>query len=159
MRKDALFVVDTNVLLHDSYALRTLAASEVYLPASVLEELDHFKRDVSDLGRNARHALLELETAFEKSSTKTSEDSQRLLVAKTLAGGHLTLVSSAQDDQKLLPSEFVGTKGDDNLLSIAKRLKAKNLTTPIVVLSKDRSLRIKALTLGVEASEIGRAHV
>ncbi len=59
MRKN--FVLDTNVLLHDSRCLEAFADNVVNIPIYVIEELDHFKRDQSELGRNARHVAREID--------------------------------------------------------------------------------------------------
>ena len=56
------FVLDTNVLLHDPFAITRFGAHEVVLPIYVVEELDQFKKSVNGLGRNARAIARQLDT-------------------------------------------------------------------------------------------------
>ncbi|MEY3014865.1 MAG: hypothetical protein RIT45_3600 [Pseudomonadota bacterium] len=138
MRKN--FVLDTNVLLHDSRCLEAFADNVVNIPIYVIEELDHFKRDQSELGRNARHVAREIDRYREGG---------RLEDGVETAGGGLVRVCFTK---KRLPGEFaVGQVMDNAILSVAVDLRDREPDTPVIFVTKDTNLRIRADALGITA--------
>src|SRR6476646_2517650 len=88
------FVVDTNVLLHNPSSIFMFADNEVIIPFDVIEELDKFKTNSDDLGRNARTVIRHLDRLREKGSL-----SEGVRVEET--GGRVRIV--LEEDQKLCP--------------------------------------------------------
>lgn len=135
------FVLDTNVLLHDAGALFAFADNDVVLPILVLEELDTFKRNQDELGRNARavtHYLDELQA--EGSLSKG---------VPTPGGGSVRIELEHQDGTGL-PAGFDAKKNDSRILSCALALK-NNGSGPLQLVTKDINLRVKAEALGIHA--------
>lgn len=145
------YVLDTNVLLHDASVLDTLADQSVILPISILEELDHFKRDTTDRGVNARIASVQIEKLF-KGFPGLAAD-QLAVGVRTEAGGMVSFQACVQEDLKDLPTEFMNSKGDDNLLAIAKKAQKRYIGQKIVIMSKDRNLRLRASLLGLDVQD------
>jgi PhoH-like ATPase len=136
------FVLDTNVLLHDSGCLQAFADNTVNIPIFVIEELDTFKRDQTELGRNARAISREI-------------DRLRLLgnlrdgVAME-SGGVLRVIL----DRASLPDGFsVQHSMDDAILSSALWVRQQAPDTQLIFVSKDTNLRIRADALGLVAED------
>ncbi len=141
------FVLDTNVLLHDPEALFRFEENEVVIPIWVVEEIDHFKRDVTEIGRNARRASRELDNLRLKGP-----------IAEGVAletGGKLSI--SMERVENNLPPTLMDNKGDNLILGVAIALKNKKKN--VVLVSKDTNLRIKANALGVEAQDYERGKI
>lgn len=146
------FVLDTNVLLHDPNALHKFQDNRVIIPITVVEELDHFKKDLNMLGRNAR---------------TVSKFIDRMRVTGSLSkgvplenGGELR-VAFCGNGNSLLPAELYGEKKDNHILAVALSVQAREKDVPVVVISKDTNLRIKADALGLRAEdyESGRVEI
>lgn len=141
-----LFVIDTNVLLSNPNAIFSFDDNDVYIPISVIEEIDSFKKGLSETGRNARHLSRILD---------------ELRVRGSLSGG-ITLFPERQNsgsvfvyldsDMSLLPSHFE-RKTDNLILTVALLLKAKNAKNPVVLITKDSNLRIKADAIGIDVQD------
>ena len=145
MRK--AFVLDTNVLLHNAQALFSFADNEVVIPIDVLEELDRFKTENTDLGRNAREAARELDRLRAGGSLV-----EGVPIGET--GGIIRI------DMKSELSRESGLREDtrDNrILSVASRL--KDAGRKVVFVSKDINGRIKADALGVKAMDYEKQKV
>ncbi len=135
------FILDTNVLLHDPRAFQQFEENTVIIPIGVIEEIDHFKRDLSELGRNARQAsrgLDELRQRGKLSEGVDLDNGGRLRVAMTWAEGR---------------PPAGGGGADHEILELARRLQREEADAPCVVVSKDINLRIKADGLGVAAED------
>ncbi len=146
------FVLDTNVLLHDPNALFRFKDNRVILPITVIEELDHFKKDLNVLGRNARTVSKFVDRLRHEGS---------LSQGVPLEGGGELRVAFGGDGSKLLPAELYGEKEDNHILAVALSVRAREKETPVVVISKDTNLRIKADSLGLRAEdyESGRVEI
>jgi PhoH-like ATPase len=136
------FILDTNVLLHDPHAVERFGDKEVVIPIYVLEEVDTFKRELSERGRNARMVSRYLDDLREGGSLADG--------VRTAQGGRLRVA---------LPpgsiSEGVGrSKGktvDSLILQTALDEQAKTPETPLVFVTKDVNLRIRADAVGLQA--------
>ncbi len=144
MRK--IFVLDTNVLLHDSSALKSFADNEVVLPIDVIEELDIFKKDNDEKGRNARTVIRKLDELRMRG---------RLGEGVTLkSGGILRIV---MDGDIKLPAGFLKKEKDNRILMIAYELQRKG--NRVIFVSKDINARVKADALGIKAVDFEKRKV
>ncbi|NCJ05952.1 AAA family ATPase [Synechococcales cyanobacterium C] len=139
-----VFVLDTNVLLHDPGALLQFEDNDVILPITIIEELDRFKKQAEETGRNARQVSRKLDELRQKGS---------LIDGIPLAqGGMLRVALCHRDTLQTLPPELEGDRGDNAILAVALELK-RQCDCPVVLVSKDTNLRIKADALGLVAQD------
>jgi PhoH-like ATPase len=138
------FVLDTNVLLHDPAALFKFKDNRIVIPIIVIEELDRFKKDLSALGRNARTVSKYIDQL---------RASGRLAEGVPINGGGALRVAFDGEGTSLLPVELRGQKEDNQILAVALGARAKEKDAPIVLVTKDTNLRIKADTLGIRAED------
>lgn len=139
------FVLDTNVLLHDPHALYRFEENLVVIPITVIEEVDKFKKDMNETGRNARHVsrlLDDLRTSGSLSSGVTLE-----------TGGTVRVEINEDRGMKSLPQEFKPDKGDNRILAVAMDVKSQSASGQVILVSKDTNLRIKADALGLVAED------
>jgi PhoH-like ATPase len=132
------YILDTNVLLHDPMAIAHFEDNTVIIPISVIEEIDRFKRDLTELGRNARHVsrmLDELRSRGKLSEGVTLDTGGRLRVAMSARNGN------AEDSY-----------ADHEILALGLKLQAES-GEPVAVVSKDINLRIKADGMGIPAED------
>ncbi|MEM6254802.1 MAG: PhoH family protein [Cyanobacteria bacterium P01_D01_bin.156] len=138
------FVLDTNVLLHDPRAIYRFEENDVILPIATIEELDRFKKSLDETGRNAR----QVSRALDKLRSRGS-----LIEGITLDGeGTLRVSLCHQETLASLPLELEGDKADNEILAVALEHK-HTCACPVVLISKDTNLRIKADTLGIAAED------
>jgi len=152
-----LFILDTNVLMHDPTALFRFMEHDVFLPIMVLEELDDAKKGVSEVARNARQASRFLDSLI--SGTGEDKINQGLpLLPPHYAeeelespAGRLFFQTGKLSGQ--LPASLPRGKADNDILSVAIALLEKFSDTRITIVSKDINLRIKAAILGIHAED------
>src|SRR5207302_2221207 len=121
------YVIDTNVLLHDPSALFKFKENNVIVPIYVVEEIDKFKRDLSELGRNARQVSRDLD-AFRAEGGSLTEG------VPLEGGGTLRVLFT----QKELPRELMnGHLADNRILALAADIKEREPTLRCVFVSKD----------------------
>ncbi len=140
MRK--AFILDTNVLLFDPQALFKFGNNDIVIPIVVLEEIDRFKREMSENGRHAR--------LFSRLLDEMRADGELSKGVKLQNGGILTVALAGNQP---LPVELAMDKADNRILAIAISLKKEFPKRPVVFVTKDVNLRIKADALGVEAED------
>ena len=142
MRKT--FVLDTNVILHEPQAAFRFGDNIVVLPIYVIEELDQFKKDLSELGRNAREFSRIIDDLRSKGSIKDGVELE--------SGG---LLRVAFIDSKRPPDSALASRHqyDNHILTCALELKEKSPDGRIILVSKDTNLRIRADALGLEAQD------
>jgi PhoH-like ATPase len=140
-----VFLLDTNVLLHDPEAMRRFQDNDVVLPITVIEELDRFKKQPDMVGRNARHTSRLLD---ELRQTGNLTDG----IPITPAGGTLKVMLCHRETLQKLPVELEGDKGDNAILAVALELK-QQCQCPVILVSKDTNLRIKADALALAAED------
>jgi PhoH-like ATPase len=138
------FVLDTNVLLHDPNAIFRFKDNRVIVPITVIEELDHFKKDLNMLGRNARTVSKYIDRLRE---------SGNLSEGVPLEHGGILRVAFGGEGVSLLPPELKGQLEDNQILGVALSVRGREKEVPVVVVSKDTNLRIKADALGVVAED------
>ena len=145
MRKS--FVLDTNVLLHNAAALTSFADNEVVIPMTVLEELDEFKVQRSDLGRHAREVARYLDHL--RSKGRLSEG-----VPAEETGGTVRVERS---DAIAKESGLSQDTPDNRILSVAWRIGQTD--RKVIFVSKDINARIKADAIGVDAQDFEKQKV
>ena len=146
-----LFVLDTNVLMHDPTSLFRFDEHDLYLPIATLEELDQHKRGLSDVSRNARQASRFLDEIV----STAVEDIKSGLVIKTKEGqqskGRLFLQTEAMNGE--LPATLASGRTDNQILSVVRTLQGREPSREVVLVSKDINMRIKARALGLAAED------
>jgi PhoH-like ATPase len=135
------FILDTNILLHDCQAIFNFDDNNVIIPMTVIEELDNFKKEMNELGRNARQFSKILDSFRDQGS---------LIQGVKVGSGTVSVSFSRQDALNLLPSEMDPKLADNRILAIALFIQ-KHDANPTILVTKDINLRIKADALGIAA--------
>jgi PhoH-like ATPase len=137
------YILDTNVLLHDPNSLLNFEDNSVIVPIEVLEEIDRFKRESTELGQNAR-AVSRMLDGFRAQG--------RLSDGVNLPnGGRLQIVFN--DSTKPVTTPYGQNTVDSRIVALALRIKQDRAETPTILVTKDINLRIKADALGLEAED------
>ena len=151
-----LYVLDTNVLMHDPTALFRFQEHDIFLPMVVLEELDAGKKGVSEAARNVRQVSRFLDDMM-RDVSKAEIDAglviQNLQNAKGAAatGGRLFFQTEALPS--LLPETLPGRTPDNDILGTTLALQQRYLEARVTLVSKDINLRIKAAVVGIHAED------
>lgn len=139
-----VFVLDTNVLLHDASAMLRFEDNTVILPMTIIEELDRFKKQPEITGRNARQASRTLDALRKQGHLVEGVAVNR--------GGLLRVALCDRETLQQLPTELERDSGDNMILAVALQLK-KQHDCAVVLVSKDTNVRIKADALGLDAED------
>lgn len=161
MAPPRLFVLDTNVLLHDPSAVFRFEEHDVYLPMMVLEELDAVKKGMSELARNARQTSRVLEEVLHGRGDRPLGEGlriDRLFEARddgetSRPTGRLFFQSERFDEP--LPVDLPGHQPDNAILAVALALSRRHPERRVTLVTKDINLRIKAAVLGVDTEDYG----
>ncbi len=141
------FVLDTNVLLHDPQAIFKFDDNDVVIPMTVIEEVDRFKKDMNEIGRNARQISRILDDMRSRGSVSKG-------VNLGEKGGMLRVDLWHKDSEQHVPDELASDKADNRILASAFRYHRQNGTAgQTVFVSKDTNLRIKADALGIPSED------
>jgi len=147
------YVLDTNVLLHDPQALFAFEDNNVYIPIYCIEELDGFKRELSELGRNARETSRILDSFRDKGN---------LADGVTMpTGGLFRVIFTSGNHEKMMPThykEFAQSHQMDNLIVKSALDLREDLKKEIIFVTKDTNLRIRADVLGLHAIDYDTRH-
>ena len=152
-----LYVLDTNVLMHDPTAIFRFEEHDIYLPMVVIEELDANKKGLSEASRNARQVSRFLDDMM-RGVTKDQIDAG-LTISSALSGNHGKRPSSGRlffQTHELaggLPEGLPGAGADNLILGQTLSLQRQLPQARIALVSKDINLRIKAAVLGVHAED------
>ncbi len=142
------YILDTNVLLHDVGSINAFEDNDVVIPIIVIEELDNFKTSADERGKNARVVSRKIDE-FRKLG--------RLSEGVPLEGGGTLRIELEQNN--MLPPGIFLNKSDNGILNIAYALRKKagvikkNAEQPVIIVTKDTNLRLKAEALGLEAQD------
>lgn len=136
------FIIDTNVLLFDPQALFKFGNNDIIIPIVVVEEIDRFKREMSENGRHAR--------LFSRLIDEMRADGELSKGVKLPNGGVLTVELGGSQP---LPVELQMDKADNRILALAMSVKKLHPKRPVVFVTKDVNLRIKADALGITAED------
>jgi PhoH-like ATPase len=150
-----LFVLDTNVLMHDPMSLFRFEEHDVFLPMITLEELDGHKKGMSEVARSVRQVSRELDAlaTFDKQSGGT-DPSEGIPLGKTghrEAGGKLFFQTTLLDVK--LPAGLPQGKADNQILGVVQSLRERFPQREVVLVSKDINMRVKARALGLPAED------
>jgi PhoH-like ATPase len=150
-----LFVLDTNVLMHDPMSLFRFDEHDVFLPMITLEELDNNKKGLSEVARNARQVSRNLDSLATFTDAKGSTDaSAGIPLNKTGhkdAGGKLFFQTTLLDVK--LPEGLPQGKADNQILGVVRALREQQPGRDVVLVSKDINMRVKARALGLPAED------
>jgi PhoH-like ATPase len=152
-----LFVLDTNVLMHDPTAIFRFEEHDVYLPMIVLEELDAHKKGLSEANRNVRQVSRFLDDMM-REATKEQID-RGLPLPNEYSGNHGQKASTGRlffQTRQLphaLPDSLPGKGNDNAILAQTLALQIETPDVRVILVSKDINLRIKAAVLGVHAED------
>ena len=148
-----LFILDTNVLLHDPACLFRFQEHDLFIPMIVLEELDHSKKGLSDTARNARQTSRILDELIRHSDLPGNHNGIPLSRQEYTGGadGLCTgrLFFQFQRFDTTLPEHMPGELPDNSILATALALSRQYVDTQVVLVSKDINTRIKASVLGI----------
>jgi PhoH-like ATPase len=133
------YVLDTNVLLHDPRALFQFKDNNVIIPIYVVEEIDKFKRDLSELGRNARQVSRDLDAFREENGSLTEG-------VPLESGGTLRVLFTERELPRELMNQHIA---DNRILALAIDVKEREPNLRCVFVTKDINLRIRADALGL----------
>lgn len=150
-----LFVLDTNVLMHDPTALFRFQEHDIFLPMIVLEELDHGKKGLSEVARNVRQVSRFIDDMIEQYDNGIDKgvpiQMTGMIDHATEASGRLFFQTQAFEGK--LPKNLPGDTPDNNILAIALSLQEEFPQRKITLVSKDINLRIKASVLNLHSED------
>jgi PhoH-like ATPase len=146
-----LFVLDTNVLLHDPTSVYRFEEHDVFVPIMTLEELDNNKKGMSEVARNARQASRTLDTIVSGAEQHIDDGIPLAGPSDDLAGGRLFLQTEAINAE--LPAALPTAKADNQIIGVVMYLQRKHPKRQVILVSKDINMRIKARALGLEAED------
>jgi len=138
------FVLDTNVILHDPQALFRFEDNDLVIPMTVIEEIDRFKKELSETGRNARQ--------FSRIMDGLRSKAKLIEGVELETGGHLRVDLYTEELMKSLPPELRFDQGDNRILAVTLAVK-NNADNNVVFVTKDTNLRIKADVIGLTAQD------
>ncbi len=146
-----LFVLDTNVLMHDPTCLFHFEEHDLYIPMAILEELDNNKKGMSEVSRNARQASRFLDELIKHSESKIADGIALALHGDKTATGRVFLQTEAITGE--LPARLASGKVDNQILSVVRHLQDTHPGREVILVSKDINMRIKAHALGLSAED------
>ena len=156
-----LFVLDTNVLLHDPTSLFRFEEHDIFLPMIVLEELDGHKKGMTEVARNGRQASRTLDALAAAQGADMAKGLRLDSTGQRAAGGHLFFQTVPLDYS--LPTSLPPGKADNQILGVVEALRklhaprAEGGSHPtgreVVLVSKDINMRVKARALGLNAED------
>ena len=146
-----IFVLDTNVLMHDPSSLFRFEEHDVFLPIMTLEELDNNKKGMSEIARNARQTSRMLDELLGGEDVDIDEGVDLYGPSSKLASGRLYLQTEAISAE--LPQGLPTSKVDNQILSVVIHLQKKFPKRPVILVSKDINMRIKSRALNLLAED------
>ena len=152
----SIFVIDTNVLMHDPVSLFCFHEHDVFIPMVVLEELDAAKKGLSEVSRNVRQVSRFLDDLIDDADTEAIENGLELSSLKDTNEAvkpHGRLFLQTHTFTENLPEYLPGKNADNSILAITLSLQKKHSDRVISLVSKDINLRIKARVLGIHAED------
>ena len=152
-----LFVLDTNILMHDPSSIFRFQEHDIFIPMIVLEELDRGKKGLSDVSRNVRQVSRFLDELIQDANKKTINDGLPLSRIKhgpatdAVSGGRLYFQTSQLSS--LLPDSMPGNIADNSILNVVLALSKDLPDIEVVLISKDINMRIKAAALQLNSED------
>jgi PhoH-like ATPase len=146
-----LFVLDTNVLMHDPTSLFRFQEHDIFLPMATLEELDANKKGMSEVARNARQVSRFLDGLLNQSEADIDEGIPLGGQGDKQATGRLFLQTQAINGE--LPPTLASGKADNQILAVVRHLHESHPRRQVILVSKDINMRIKARALALSAED------
>jgi PhoH-like ATPase len=146
-----LFVLDTNVLMHDPTSLFRFEEHDIYLPMITLEELDDHKKGMTEVARNARQASRFLDEIVSSDEGNIERGIALATFGTKDASGRLFL--QTHPINRDIPHSLASAKADNQILAVALDLQHEYPRRQVVLVSKDINMRIKARAIGVAAED------
>ena len=146
-----LFVLDTNVLMHDPTSLFRFEEHDIFLPMQTLEELDNNKKGLSEVARNARQASRFLDDIVSRAPGKIEAGIAIARHDADIATGRLFLQTEVMNGR--LPPSLATGKADNQILGVVTALAEREAGRDVILVSKDINMRIKAHALGLVAED------
>jgi PhoH-like ATPase len=150
--KMRLFVLDTNVLMHDPSSLFRFEEHDIYLPMTTLEELDNHKKGMSEVARNARNVSRSLDGLIADTEGELNQGIPLSKLGNKDATGKLFFQTDLKEMK--LPEGLPEGKNDNMILSVVRSLSETHKQyDEVVLVSKDINMRIKARAMGLHAED------
>ena len=146
-----LFVLDTNVLLHDPMCLFRFEEHDIFLPMIVLEELDGHKKGMTEVARNARQTSRTLDALAEHKGADITLGLPLNTTGHREAGGKLFFQTQLLN--YTLPSSLPQGKADNQILGVVDALRLQHAPREVVLVSKDINMRVKSRALGLATDD------
>ena len=146
-----LFVLDTNVLMHDPMSLFRFEEHDIFLPMIVLEELDGHKKGMTEVARNARQASRSLDALAGAQGADIASGLKLDTTGHREAGGCLFFQTRQLDST--LPLGLPQGKADNQILGVVQALREQHAPRDVVLVSKDINMRVKARALGLATDD------
>lgn len=146
-----LFVLDTNVLLHDPMCLFRFEEHDIFLPMIVLEELDGHKKGMTEVARNARQTSRTLDALAGTQGADIAKGLKLDTTGHREAGGCLLFQTAPLD--YTLPTSLPQGKADNQILGVVHALRDQYAPREVVLVSKDINMRVKARALGLATDD------
>ncbi len=147
----SLFVLDTNVLMHDPSSLFRFAEHDLFLPMTTLEELDNHKKGMTEVARNARTVSRSLDQLVAGTSGTLDDGIPLNKLGNNDVSGRLFFQTKLTT--QALPEGLPEGKGDNLILAVVSELQKTRNGQEVVLVSKDINMRIKARALGLPAED------
>jgi len=147
----SLFVLDTNVLMHDPSSLFRFSEHDLYLPMTTLEELDNHKKGMTEVARNARTVSRSLDQLIGGTSGTLDDGIPLNKLGNQDVSGRLFFQTKLSTQP--LPEGLPEGKGDNLILAVVAELQKTRKGQEVVLVSKDINMRIKARALGLPAED------
>lgn len=146
-----LFVLDTNVLMHDPTSIYRFEEHDVFVPMMTLEELDNNKKGMTEVARNARQASRFMEVLLSGKELSLQDGVSLDEASMGQATGKLFLQTEATTMP--MPSNLPMGKADNQILGVVHHLQQLHSKRQVILVSKDINMRIKARALGLAAED------
>ena len=146
-----LFVLDTNVLMHDPMCLFRFEEHDIFLPMIVLEELDGHKKGMTEVARNARQTSRSLDALAGAQGADITKGLKLNTTGHPEAGGCLLFQTKPLDYS--LPTSLPQGKADNQILGVVEALRKEYAPREVVLVSKDINMRVKARALGLATDD------
>lgn len=147
----SLFVLDTNVLMHDPSSLFRFSEHDLFLPMTTLEELDNHKKGMTEVARNARTVSRSLDQLVAGTSGTLDNGIPLNKLGNQDVSGRLFFQTKLTTYG--LPEGLPEGKGDNQILAVVSELQKNHIDQEVVLVSKDINMRIKARALGLPAED------
>jgi PhoH-like ATPase len=147
-----MFVLDTNVLMHDPMSLFRFEEHDIFLPMIVLEELDGHKKGMTEVARNARQVSRSLDALAGEPGSDIAKGLKLSETGHREAAGCLFFQTMPLSPSGL-PMGLPPGKADNQILSVVQALQEKHAPREVVLVSKDINMRVKARALGLNTED------